>query len=227
MGNQDLHQAYSLLFWMLEYFSRTMEDRENELKEEVSFLKEKVSFFRAGFFTTREGPIHTYIQLKPGINGSPILADRALLASGSPIFKYMLESDVCKATPEDTITLPEFNHEELECLLEFLYNGSLPKEKVDQHVISLSQAADKYDIPYLQKFCERHMLRSLNSSNALDVLEISDIFSYTSLKKAALDFIVKNVEDITLSARYEEFARKNAHLALQITRSLVKGAKNN
>lgn len=137
----------------------------------------------------------------------------------------MLDSDLCKAPPTDTITLSELSYDELECLLEFLYTGSLPKEKVEKHVYSLSLAADKYEISYLQKFCERHMLRCLNSSNALDVLEISDMCSYISLKETALNFIVKNIEDIAFSARYDQFALKNPHLCVQITRASLIEAK--
>jgi speckle-type POZ protein len=148
-----------------------------------------------------------------------------LQATRSQIFKNMLDSDECKAPPMDTITLSELNFEELECLLEFLYTGSLAKEKVEKHVYSLSVAADKYEISYLQKFCERHMFRSLNSSNALDVLEISDICSYISLKETALNFIVKNMEDIAFSVRYDEFALKNPHLCVQITRASLMEAK--
>lgn len=137
----------------------------------------------------------------------------------------MLDSDECKAPAKDTITLSELNYEELECLLEFLYTGGLPKEKVEKYVYALGVAADKYEITYLQKFCERHMLRSLNPSSALDVLEISDACSYISLKESALKFIVKNMEDIAFSARFEEFALKNPHLCVQITRSSLMEAK--
>jgi hypothetical protein len=71
----------------------------------------------------------------------------------------------------------------------------LKKNSSNKLIISLSQAANKYDIPYSQKFCERHMCsrigfffffffyevhmcRSLNLSNiALDSLEITKVQS--------------------------------------------------
>ncbi|KAE7996521.1 hypothetical protein FH972_001236 [Carpinus fangiana] len=185
--------------------SRWVSDR----KDTEDVLKEEVSFLRAGFFTALQDQIHTDIQLQPGNNGLSVPAHRALLATRSQIFKNMLDSDECKAPPMDTITLSELNFEELECLLEFLYTGSLAKEKVEKHVYALSVAADK----------------SLNSSNALDVLEISDICSYISLKETALNFIVKNMEDIAFSVRYDEFALKNPHLCVQITRASLMEAK--
>ncbi|KAF5467494.1 hypothetical protein F2P56_017314 [Juglans regia] len=201
--------------------SRWMSDK----KDVENAIKEELSFLRAGFFTALRDQIHTDIQLKPANNGLSIPAHRAILATRSQIFKNMLDSDVCKAPPMDAITLPELSYEELECFLEFLYIGSLPTDKVNKHVNSLSLAADKYEIPYLSKFCERHMLGSLSPSNALDVLEISDVCSYISLKETALKFIVKNMDEIAFEARFEEFAIKNPHLCVQITRASLMGAK--
>ncbi|XWS65547.1 hypothetical protein CRYUN_Cryun05aG0122900 [Craigia yunnanensis] len=116
--------------------------------------------------------IHTNIQLKPGNNGPSIPEHRALLAARSEIFRNMLDSDDCKAPSSDTITLPELNTEELESLIEFLYSGNLPLDKIEKHVYSLFVASDKYEIPYLQDLCERYMLSSLNASNVLEILEI-------------------------------------------------------
>uniref|UniRef100_A0A5B6YHD9 BTB domain-containing protein n=1 Tax=Davidia involucrata TaxID=16924 RepID=A0A5B6YHD9_DAVIN len=196
-----------------------------EMKEMEEELNEKLTFL-GGFVAALRDQIHTDIQVKPGNSGPSIPAHRALLAARSSIFKNMLDSDGCKAPPSDTITLPELNYEELESLLEFLYSGSLPREKVAKHVYSLSITADKYDIPFLQKFCEHQMLGSLNSANALDVLEISDVCSNQTLKETALNFIVKNMEDIVFSGRFEGFALKNPHLTVQITRASFMDIKN-
>uniref|UniRef100_A0A6N2LDH9 BTB domain-containing protein n=1 Tax=Salix viminalis TaxID=40686 RepID=A0A6N2LDH9_SALVM len=195
-----------------------MKDRESELNEKISFLSGSIALLK--------DQILTDIQLKPGNDGPSISAHRALLAARSEIFRNLLDSDACKAPASDTIMLPELDHQELESLLEFLYSGSLPSEKLQKHVYSLTLAADKYDIPYLLKFCERHMLRFLNSSNALDVLEISDACSNKTLKETALNFIVKNMEDVVFSAKYEAFVPENPHLAVQITRALLMDAKN-
>lgn len=137
----------------------------------------------------------------------------------------MLDSDECKAPANDTVTLTELNHEELETLIEFLYNGCLAEEKMNKHVYPLSLAADKYHIPYLRKLCERHMHKSLNPSNALDVLEIAEVCAYQALKETALKFIVKNMEEIVFSTAFDSFAIKNPHLSVQITRASLMDAK--
>ncbi|OMO75669.1 BTB/POZ-like protein [Corchorus capsularis] len=196
----------------------SLKDIEDDLNKKISFL--------SGLVVTFREQIHTDIQLKPGNNGHCIPAHRALLAARSEIFKNMLDSDGCKAPPSDTITLPELNTEELESLLEFLYSGNLPSDKLEKHAYSLFVAADKYEIPYLQEFCERFLLNSLNASNALEILEISDICSNKILKETSLNFIVRNMEDIVFSARYEVFAPKNPHLGVQITRAFLVDAKS-
>ncbi|XVF00314.1 hypothetical protein REPUB_Repub03eG0274000 [Reevesia pubescens] len=189
-------------------------DTEDDLKKRISFLSGLVVAFKE--------QTHTDIQLRPN-NGPCIPAHKALLAARSVIFKNMLDSDGCKASPSDTdmITLSELNTEELESLLEFLYTGNLPLDKLEKHVCSLYVAADKYEIPYLQESCERYMLNSLNTSNALDVLEISDTHSNKKLKESTLNFIVRNMKAIVSSQKYEDFASINPPLCVQMTRAFV------
>ncbi|KNA13429.1 hypothetical protein SOVF_117110 [Spinacia oleracea] len=197
---------------------KEMKDIEEEVSDKMSFLAE----FEVAF----KDEIHTDILVKPGNNGPPIPAHRALLAAKSEIFKNMLDSDDCKEAPKEAITLHELNHDELESLLKFLYCGNLPIENVEKHLYSLSLAADKYEIHFLQKFCDRQMLTSLSSSNALDILEISDVCSNITLKDTALNFIVRNMEDIVFSSKFEVFALKNPHLSVQITRASLLDIKN-
>ncbi|KAI3904289.1 hypothetical protein MKW92_013035 [Papaver armeniacum] len=167
--------------------------------------------------TFREG-IHSDIKVKPG-RGRAIPAHKFLLAARSEIFKTMLASDTCKVAPNGSITLPEFSYEELKTFLEFLYRGNLAKEKFEKHFCTLTIAADKYVIPHLQKFCEQQILNMLDASNALKVLEISEVCSNETLKSAALDSILKYKNEIVLLPHFEEFARQNPHLMVHITRA--------
>ncbi|MCL7028813.1 hypothetical protein MKW94_006121 [Papaver nudicaule] len=158
------------------------------------------------------------IQVKPG-NGPSIPAHRFLLATTSEVFKTMLASDQCKAASIDSVSLPEFNHEELEAFLEFLYCGKLAKEKFEMHFYSLALAADKYVIPHLQSYCEHHIPKLLDSSNALKVLEISEICSNEILKVAALKSILSHAKEIYFTPGFEEFVRQNPHLMVHIARA--------
>lgn len=138
----------------------------------------------------------------------------------------MLECDECKAAPNNTITIPDLNHEELESLLEFLYSGALPEETLEKHVYALSRAADKYAIPHLLRHCERHLLSSLSTSNALETLEIADTCSNDNLKETTLGFLVKNIEHVVSSPKFEAFVHGSPHLTVQlVTRAFANGAK--
>ncbi|KAI3519700.1 hypothetical protein L2E82_31971 [Cichorium intybus] len=197
---------------------KEMKKMEEEMNQKLGFL--------SGFIDAFRDQMHTDILIKPGNDAPSIPAHRALLATRSNIFRNMLDSDGCKAAPSDTIILPELNHEEVESLLEFLYSGDLAKEKLEKHLYSLSIAADKYEIPFLQKFCENRMLEILNTNNALDILEIADTTCNRNLKETALSFVVKNMEDIVFATRFDVFALKNPHLTVQITRASFLEIKN-
>ncbi|KAL1542233.1 BTB/POZ domain-containing protein-like protein [Salvia divinorum] len=195
-----------------------------ERKRKEESLNEKITYL-SGFASALRDQFHTDILLVPGDNEPSIPAHRALLATRSPIFRNMLESDQCKAPANETITLPELDHEQLEALIEFLYSGSLPKEKMEKHVSSLAIAADKYEIPFLQKVCEDEMVGSLNPSNALEILEISDTCNNQNLKDSVLSFIVRNMEDLVFSPSFDDFVLKNPHLSAHITRAIVTSNK--
>ncbi|XP_064966360.1 BTB/POZ domain-containing protein At1g01640-like [Musa acuminata AAA Group] len=195
---------------------KEMEEREKDMKEKLRFLD--------GLIALRER-IHTDILVKPG-SGPPIPAHKALLAAKSEIFRTMLMSDECKAPAEDTISFPELSHDELKCLVEFLYSGSLPEWSTEQHSYSMLIAADKYDIPFLRKYCEHRILAALRPSNALEVLQVAEVCSDAELKEQAMNLITKHAEDVVFSARYDELARNNAHLCVEITRALLTEMKD-
>ncbi|XP_026428271.1 BTB/POZ domain-containing protein At1g01640-like [Papaver somniferum] len=186
--------------------------------EEVHEKQEGLIGFLGGFAIAFKEATHTDILVEP-CNGPAIPAHRALLATRSEVFKNMLAADTCKAAPADSISLREFNHEELEAFVEFPYCGNLGKEKFEKHFYSLTVAADKYAIPYLQKFCEREILKLIDSSNALKVLEVSDVCSNQTLKIAALEYIIKHTEELVLSPTFDEFAAKNPHLMANCNRA--------
>ncbi|MCL7049913.1 hypothetical protein MKW94_008801 [Papaver nudicaule] len=176
--------------------------------------------FHSEFDETFRAGVYSDIQVKPG-SGPPIRAHKFLLATRSEILKTMLASDSCKAEPNDSISLPEFSHEELETFLEFLYRGDLGIEKFEKHFCSLFVAADKYGIPHLQQFSEQQLLKLLNPSNALKVLELSEVVSNETLKLAALKLIVLQYKEIVVTPSFDEFAKQNPHLGVQITRAAL------
>lgn len=144
-------------------------------------------------------------------------------SSRSKVFRNMLDSDECKASAEDSITLPDLNYDELNSLLEFLYSGNLLAPYNQYRALYL--AADKYDIPYLQDVCRDHFIASLTSRNVLDVLELASIPSDTILKSAAINHVVKHMEEVVVPMKYETFVQRNPSLGVEITRAYLRETK--
>ncbi|MCL7028812.1 hypothetical protein MKW94_006120 [Papaver nudicaule] len=208
--NKDKKEDAAATNWGTKDATKWIEEAKNREEEYIKHISVLDVAFKEGSYSD--------IQVKPG-NGPSIPAHRFLLATTSEVFKTMLASDQRKSAPIDSVSLPEFNHEELEAFLEFLYCGKLAKEKFDIHFYSLALAADKYVIPHLQSYCEHHILKLLDSSNALKILEISEICSNEILKVAALKFILSHTKEIYFSPSVVEFARQNPHLMVDILRA--------
>ncbi|CAH8250814.1 unnamed protein product [Arabidopsis lyrata] len=135
----------------------------------------------------------------------------------------MLDSDECKTSSEESITLPDLSHDEFKSLLEFLYTGNL-KAPYNQYR-SLYLAADKYDISYLLDVCRNHFIASLSSRNVLDILELASIPCDTILKDAAINHIVKHMEEVVVPMKYETFVQRNPDLSVEITRAYLRETK--
>ncbi|KAJ4901968.1 putative BTB/POZ domain-containing protein [Raphanus sativus] len=130
----------------------------------------------------------------------------------------MFEEDKCKASSRlETITLSELKQEELEAFVEFIYgDGSMLLEKAKKHVMSLYRAADKYEIPHLRDLCRMELISSLSSSNALKVLELSQIPFDKALSDAAITVIKTNKRAICSSTEFKDFVVDNPDLTVEI-----------
>lgn len=140
--------------------------------------------------------------------------------------KDCLDGKLLPISSTDGMTTMEVAEEGevLKALVDFLYTGSLPREKLQKHVVGLFAAGDNYEIEYLREVCLHHMPASFQSSNAIDFLRIGYNYQLDELRDASLNFIVKNVEELVFSDKYEESASAFPHLCVLITRGCFMGA---
>lgn len=138
------------------------------------------------------------------------------------VFKKMMEPDECKASCElEIITLSEMKHEEVEALVEFMYSadGSISSRSLCKHARSLYLAADKYKILHLRDLCRNHLIRSLHSSSALNILELAQIPFDKELNDAALATINNNLRTIASSDEFKLFVDKYPNLTVEIMKA--------
>ncbi|CAN6335360.1 unnamed protein product [Urochloa humidicola] len=197
---------------------KEMRDREETTNQRADFLEQGLAL------AWKEG-MHTDIVVKPGGNGAPIAAHKAILAARSEVFRHMLsgEEQCIKAPAGESISLPELSHDELYLLLSFLYTGGgLDDVPVpERHLHALLVAADKYDVAFLRRACEARLAARVDARNALRTLEVADLSSSTMLRERAMDTVLEHAQQVVFSPEYEDFAVRNAGLCVEITRALL------
>jgi len=147
------------------------------------------------------------------------------MATKSPVFRAMFESDEMKEPHAGVVHVQELSHDQLRYLLEFLYCAEIPADAMAEHGHALLIAADKYDIPVLSKVCEAYICPTVSPSNVLEVLELATLTHASSLKETAIGIILKSYEDVVFSKEYEDFAMKNALLSVEITKAFIQDLK--
>ncbi|KAJ0259462.1 putative BTB/POZ domain-containing protein [Hirschfeldia incana] len=166
------------------------------------------------------------VLLKAGDQTEAIPAHKLILMAKSKVFRNLLEPDDFKASlSKETITLSEMKHDELETFREFIYDGSLSRTKLVQHVRALYLAADKYEIPHLQDLCRNQLIASMNTRDVFDVLELAKIHSDMILKHAVSEFFASNMEGISSSSKFMSFVKSNPALTVQAIRGHVNKLK--
>lgn len=131
----------------------------------------------------------------------------------------MFESEEVKtsANEVETVTLYEMKQEELEALVDFMYSdGSMLSAKGKQHFRSLYLVADRYEVLHLRDLCRDELISSLNSSNALEVLELAQNPFDKVLNDAAFNYIKTNISTIASSDEFNLFVANNPDLSVEV-----------
>ncbi|KAG7533268.1 BTB/POZ domain, partial [Arabidopsis thaliana x Arabidopsis arenosa] len=143
-------------------------------------------------------------------------------AARSKVFWNILDSDDCNDSSIKIYVLSDMTtYDELKTFLEFIYSGSLPDTIPLEHFRTLYVGAKEYEIPYLQEVCRNHLIASMNSSDAFDVLELAEIHSDRILKDAISEFITTNMKDTLFSTKFMSFVERNPALAVTTIRAYV------
>ncbi|XP_010412967.1 PREDICTED: putative BTB/POZ domain-containing protein At2g40450 [Camelina sativa] len=175
------------------------------------------------------------VQLRAGDSddaSTTIFAHKLVGNTRSEVFKKMLEPDEIKASAKlETITLPEMKHEELEAFVDFIYSvdgSSSSSASLKKHARSLYLAADKYEIPHLRDLCRTELVSTLNSSNALSILELAQIPFDIVLHKSAFTSIQTHLNVIANSDEFKLFVVNHPNLTVEIMKaSLTRATTNN
>jgi N-acetylneuraminic acid mutarotase len=155
----------------------------------------------------------------------PRFSDVSLLAEGQRIyahklflcrstyFKAMLLSDM-RESCEEEIQLPSVSHKVMLEVLRYLYT-----DYIDVHLdmaMDLFEAADLFCIDRLKLMCEQTIHNSIDIDNAANIFQAADAHEAKTLRDSALRFIVSNFDQVSKSQAFQEMARSNVDLVIEI-----------
>ncbi|KAL7293601.1 hypothetical protein TKK_0012688 [Trichogramma kaykai] len=123
--------------------------------------------------------------------GKEIPAHKAVLATASPVFKAMFTHDMLE-NKRRLVDMIDVRYESAIELLRYIYTGGVETCEVSL-VIDLLVAADKYEIEYLKNKCEMILSLNLSSENVVNVLKVADKCNMEKLKKTAVNFVRKHM----------------------------------
>ncbi len=133
--------------------------------------------------------------------GEVFQAHRIILASQSPVFKRMLETDM-KEKQEKEITIYDLDKEVVSDMLTFLYTGSAPNLEV--RAKELLNAANKYQLPRLMVMCKNKLEEQIKMENVIEILQLADLHGVRELMKECLEFIKTNFKEVQETTGWED-----------------------
>ena len=128
-------------------------------------------------------------------------AHKAVLASQSPFFKSMFETDMKDNVSTNVIEISNTEPEVVAAMLSYLYTGTAPN--IEEMLKDLLVVADKYQISELSALCEKRLKSDLSVSNVVDSLILANMHNAPCLKTACLAYIRRHTSEVQQTAQWQ------------------------
>lgn len=144
-------------------------------------------------------------------DGAKFQIHKVILAAHSEVFKAMLKEETAESQ-NSYVKLVDVNEEDLRCMLEYIYTGTV-KDVENINFGTLLMLADRYNLRGLWELSQYALSEQISLDNALDILVIADMYDSDFLKHEAMKFIKNNLE-VLESSTFKEI--NNADLVRQL-----------
>ena len=77
-------------------------------------------------------------------------------------------------------------------------------------------AADQFGVDRLKRLCEQEIVCGISVENAAAILQAADVHNAVALRGRCLDFILRHFDAVSKSAAFEDMAKNNVTLLLEV-----------
>ncbi|ORZ31827.1 hypothetical protein BCR44DRAFT_1441425 [Catenaria anguillulae PL171] len=126
----------------------------------------------------------------------------------------MLARSCMREAASHAVEIPNIRARVFESLLTFLYVGRC--ELKYDNVFELYRAADQYGLNDLKDACEEFLLQEISLDNVGAVLLDSDVNHVVPIRSFAIDLVVKEFDDVSVTQRFLQDVVPRQDLLLEI-----------
>ena len=131
----------------------------------------------------------------------------------SPVFAAMFSHSMLE-DQNSTIEITDLQPEAIRCLLEYIYTSNV--EDINEHnAIEIFKAADKYELEFLKQRAELILINSLSIGNCTMLFILADLHNATELKRRILNFIMRNIVEVTETEDWRILVEQHPVLATE------------
>ena len=151
-----------------------------------------------------------------------LYAHGQILAARCPALASLAEG----CGPNNPIPIEDVRADVFRMLLRYVYGGEIPsKDVITEQAKPIIHAADKYGCTGLKLAAEAEMAAaSITIENTAELILFADATNCALLKETAMDFFVKNSDEVIASEGYEQVKESPALLA-ELVAAMAPGSK--
>lgn len=146
--------------------------------------------------------------------GKEFPAHKCVLSARSPVFEAMFQHDTAEKK-SGRIVIDDLKPDRFQDFMEYLYTGRVESFS-DDNAFALYAAADKYDVPTLKSECVEYASKSLSVDNFCDVITVALRHDEKHLFQLAVEFFKKNVANIIVTVKWQQFMSENSTRANEL-----------
>ncbi len=126
-----------------------------------------------------------------------------------------------KEANTNVIEIKDFDKDTIQAIVSYLYTGTLAKK--EQATMDLFAASDVYGVTLLKDHVEQLLKGTVTMENCFTLLTFADKHDAKELKRATINFMVKNFAEIQkLKKEWEDLCATNHNLVLDIMAQAIK-----